>query len=307
MIFFILAGLLVGGIIYQYVAKEAEKKKYKPLGRMIEVEGHKMHIFAQGEEGPTVVITGGLGTSSPFIDFYRVVDELSKHTRAVVYERPGYGWSESAKTPRNVEQITFELYNLLHKAKEKPPFLFVAHSFGSLEVIHFAQKYPKLVLGILFVDAGNPTFYQNFKTHSFKAVSYITKFITYIGLLRSVGNIIERLGVYKPPVLPVDILRRARMMFYSNWFNNDSIRELDVINDSAKYVLSFGNLGDIPLTVLSAGNSISKIKGWRESQEQLTTLSTRSQHKIITNVGHGMPVTHPEIVVKEILHFLSRL
>jgi|GEM_PF-3338585 len=37
MIFFILVGLLVGGTFYQYVEQKAEKKKYKPLGKIIEV------------------------------------------------------------------------------------------------------------------------------------------------------------------------------------------------------------------------------------------------------------------------------
>jgi len=287
------------------MAKKAEKKKYKPLGKMIEVEGHKMHIFARGEEGQTVVITGGLGTASPFIDFYQVVDELSKHARAVVYERPGYGWSESATTPRNVDQITSELYCLLHKAKEKPPYLLVAHSYGSLEVIHFAQRYPHLVVGILFVDAGNPSFYQDFKPPLIKTVIYIVKFITHTGLMRIVGNILELLGIDKASVLPADIRPIAKMMFYSKWFNNDSIRELKDCNDSAEHVLSFGNLGDIPITILSAEDTVNKVKNWRKSQEQLTNWSTRSCHKIINNAGHKMPVTHSDVIVREILDLLK--
>lgn len=273
---------------------------------MVEVEGHKIHIFAQGE-GQTIVITGGLGTPSPFIDFYRIVDGLSKNARAVVYERPGYGWSESAKTPRTTEQITLELYELLKMAGENPPFVFVAHSFGSLEVIRFAQKYPDLVAGILFVDAGNPGFYQDYNIEQIKVVSYIVRFISKIGLIRITGDIADLLGIVKMSGLPEEIKKRAKMMFYSNWFNNDSIRELDLFNKSAATVMEAGTLGDIPLTILTAEKSTHNIKGWLESQQELSRWSTKSQHKIVDNAGHGMPVTHSDVVVRETLALSQRI
>lgn len=117
-----------------------EGKKYQPIGQMIEVEGHKMHVYSKGQGSPTVVMTVGLGSPSAVVDYYRVLEGLSQYNRAVVYERPGYGWSKIAKTPRTIEQITNELYLLLEKSGERPPYVFVGHSMGSLEVL-ISPKY----------------------------------------------------------------------------------------------------------------------------------------------------------------------
>jgi|GEM_PF-117391 Glycosyltransferases involved in cell wall biogenesis len=302
MIIYLILFLILGGTVYQYIAWKVENRKYKPLGHMVEIEGRKMHIFAQGE-GPTVVLTAGLGTPSAFTYYYGIVEKLSSYARTVVYERPGYGWSESAKTPRTVEQITLELYHLLQRSGQKPPYTFTAHSFGSLEVLHFAQRYPHLVANILLLDAGNPVFYWEFQTFPIKVMAYFLKGVSKLGIMRIIGNVMELLSI-NTSSLPKEVQKRASMMYYSNWFNDDSLREMAALHYSAECVLKHGTLGDIPITILTAEKSVNKIKGWRESQEQLLQWSTRSQQKIIADTGHNLPGSNPDVVVQEVLTLL---
>src|SRR5919107_466326 len=57
-----LLALFVIGATYQAVATEIDKRTYPPPGKLVDVNGHLMHINRIGEGGPTVVLESGLGT-----------------------------------------------------------------------------------------------------------------------------------------------------------------------------------------------------------------------------------------------------
>jgi GT2 family glycosyltransferase len=155
----------------------------------------------------------------------------------------------------------------------------------------------------LLLDAGNPTFYRKFQTFPIKVMAYFLKGVSKLGIIRIIGNVMELLSI-NTSSLPRKVQKRASMMSYSNWFNDDSLREMAALHYSAECVLKYGMLGDIPITILTAEKSVNKIKGWRESQEQLLQWSTRSQQKIITDTGHNLPGSNPDVVVQEVLTLL---
>jgi pimeloyl-ACP methyl ester carboxylesterase len=53
------------------------------------------------------------------------------------------------------------------------------------------------------------------------------------------------------------------------------------------------DLGDLPLTVITAGQPV---PGWREMQEELAALSTRSIHLTADGCGHYVHVDDPKLV-----------
>lgn len=298
--------ILLTGYIYQCISVRYERKKYQPIGQMIKVEGHEMHIYPKGEGNPTVVMTVGLGSPSAVVDYYRVLEGVSLYTRAVAYERPGYGWSKISNSPRNIEQITKELYLLLKKSGEKPPYVFVGHSMGSLEVLHFAQKYPDLVSGVVLLDGGSPEYFSTVKfSIVFKAVIHAIRLVTRLGIIRILGNVATILGINTMKYFSKDMRNRANATFYSNWFNDNSLQELKLLNRNATIVESYGPIGDIPLVILSSEKSIERVKGWKKTQESLLKWSNNSRMKIIQHASHGMHFNNPEVIVEEIIHVIN--
>ncbi|WP_425805568.1 alpha/beta fold hydrolase [Desulfitobacterium sp. Sab5] len=298
--------ILLVGFIYQLIWVKYERTNYPPIGQMIEVEGHKMHIYSEGQGSPTVVMTVGLGSPSAIVDFYRVLKGLSQYNRAVVYERPGYGWSEIANTPRTVEQITNELYLLLEKSGEKPPYILVGHSMGSLEVLHFAQKHPCLVSSVVLVDGGSPEFYNTFKFSTVgKIAIHAIRLVTRFGIIRILGNIATILGINTMKYFSKDMRNRAKATFYSNWFNDNSLQELKLVNQNATIVESYGPIGDIPLVIMSSEKSIEKVKGWKKTQESLLKWSGNSRMELIQHASHGMHFNNPEVIVEEIIQVVN--
>jgi hypothetical protein len=56
------------GIVYQYLATKADERRFPPLGKSVDVGGHRLHIYGVGEMGSVVVMHVGLtlyGRQSP--------------------------------------------------------------------------------------------------------------------------------------------------------------------------------------------------------------------------------------------------
>ena len=125
----------------------------KPVGRMVKLEGHSLHVNCSGHGSPTVVVENGFDEYS--FDWILVQSKVARFARICTYDRPGYAWSQPGPKPRTFAQINLELRDALAQLGENGPFVLVGHSFGGPVVRNFALTYPKLVAGIVFVDAAS--------------------------------------------------------------------------------------------------------------------------------------------------------
>lgn len=123
-----------------------------PMGKLIDVNGHKMHIYVTGKGGPTVIFEAGSGAFS--FDFYLVQTEVAKFTQACSYDRGGHAWSELGPKPRTMRQAVYDLHTLLKKANVPGPYILVGHSHGGKIVRVFASEFTEDVAGIVFIDSG---------------------------------------------------------------------------------------------------------------------------------------------------------
>jgi pimeloyl-ACP methyl ester carboxylesterase len=104
---------------------------------------------------PVVVFENGLGASMQSWD--KVFRATGKDATVFAYNRPGYGNSDPAVTPRDGAHIVDELRALLREQGLMPPYVLVGHSLGGLYMQLFARKYPEEVRGLVLVDSTHPT------------------------------------------------------------------------------------------------------------------------------------------------------
>src|SRR6266496_6323911 len=97
-----------------------------PLGSLVNVDGHLMHISCSGRGSPTVILEAGTGAFS--FDWGLVQPEVAKFTRVCSYDRAGQAWSDPGPTPRTMKQEVYELHLLLRKAGVKGPYVLVGQS-----------------------------------------------------------------------------------------------------------------------------------------------------------------------------------
>lgn len=116
----------------------------------VDVGGHKLHLQVGGSGTPTVVFESGLGDD---LGAWRsVFTAVTAFSRAVAYDRAGYGKSDPGPEPRSYAQVATELHAMLRRSDLPPPYVLVGHSLGGAYLRAFAHLFKDEVAGIVFVD-----------------------------------------------------------------------------------------------------------------------------------------------------------
>ena len=114
--------VIIGGSwIYHSIAMKKEIASTPPPGEMIDVDGHAMHVYSEGNGERTIVFLSGAGTSAPMLDFKPLWLKLSQKYRIAVVEKAGYGWSDVADVSREIDVILEESRKALHLGDIQPP------------------------------------------------------------------------------------------------------------------------------------------------------------------------------------------
>lgn len=143
---------LICAILFAAIpASAARGADPEPLGKLVDLGGHRLHVNCIGKGRPVVVVENGLGDFS--FDWILVQSRVSRFARICTYDRAGYAWSDAGPMPRTFAQLNLELRDALAKLGEHGPFVLVGHSFGGPVVRNFALTYPQDVAGMVLVDA----------------------------------------------------------------------------------------------------------------------------------------------------------
>jgi pimeloyl-ACP methyl ester carboxylesterase len=293
----------------------------KPIGKILEVDAHKMHIYAIGQGGPSIIFeSGGAGWC---MDWTIIQQEVSKFATAISYDRSGFGWSEPGTLPRDANQIEKELHSLLEKAEVRKPYILVGASFGGHIVRLYASRHPNDVAGIVLLDARHE--YIDLKMpNSWKKVVSIGRFVNQFMLVLSQLRLLKLFGTLLgknrlPPIvkhLPIELRSKyLNVGFQTNYFRTNR-NELDAINSSDHQLRSVRSLGDIPLVVIKHGilNLFSSMPAteakiaeeiWHDLQLELAGTSTNSEFIIAEKSGHAIHVDQPELVITTICKMIK--
>lgn len=311
--------LVVVGMGYEHIGEQSDGKSFPPTGRLVDINGRAVHVYAAGQGDVTVVFAAGWKIPSPYVDFYPLWSELAGQARAVVYDRPGYGWSQVSEAPRSIDTICGEVHALLEASGEKPPYVLVGHSIGSLEMLRFAQRYRDEVRGIVLIDGSNPDMYA----HAIDAplllrvrVALFNAFIDFAnatGLSRLLFHVVP--GFYDATPLgaarnglrgtPAEFKVLDTALFLRNLDNRNQLDEADLKPSNCATVAAHGRLGNLPLIVVTSGQLYSHAPS-RENQEGLKGWSAVSEQVIVPDAGHAVHWSHPEVVLAAIRRLLER-
>ncbi len=305
-----LLGLLALSTVYHNARKGIELRNNPPPGKLITVGDGRMHIYGKGKGSPTILFTCGNGMAFTLGNFYPAFIRLAEETRVLVYDRFGYGWSESTSRPRTIKQINADLRELLDKAGESGPFILVGHSLGGAEAVQFAQRYPELVAGVVTLDGTTPAFYKDRKPLLVEntVASTVARFMSVTGALRALTRL--KLLSTAGASLPKEIADLTDMMTYDKVYSREAVEEVKaLVNHDEEQ----GTLSSIPLLILTAENLEMQKKQpevyqyFANSQTELLSLSSESRQKIIQDADHYFPIKKPDVVTEEVLSFFDEL
>lgn len=249
-------------------------------------DGRKIYMTCAGRGSQTVVLESGYHESSDAWMMTAdesetsVFDRLAARYRVCAYDRPGtlllLGETPTVTSrttpvpmPRSAADVVNDLHVALAASGERGPFLLTAHSMGGLLARMYAQKYPKDVNGVVFVDS--------FPIEMPQLLA--DKWQPYYAVLNSTGG-----------------------------GSTDEYERLD-IEASIESIKSAAPFPDIPIGVISkdlpfaglpadpVGFSADDLEqAWNAGQPFLLALRPNTPHLIATGSDHYIHVRQPDLV-----------
>jgi pimeloyl-ACP methyl ester carboxylesterase len=286
-----LSGLLifaaVGGATWQWLADRQDLASAPPPGRLVDVGGHRLHLWCTGSGAPAVILENGLGGSTAAWGF--VQPEVARFTRVCSYDRAGMGYSDPGPSPRTARRIASELAALVERGGIGRPVVLVAASSGGFNVRVFASDHPDRVAGLVLVDASHED-----------QVHQIPRLARFVRLLSSVG-VLRLLGVSfgpNPALLPPSTQRSARATGFRAAGYQAAADEIIHIRESAAEVRASRRKLTVPVVVVTGARGADAT--WQELQRDQVTLSERGCQITAEQSGHVVSIDQPQVVVDTI-------
>ena len=259
--FGIIVGILIVLVlficIWHNIINVFENKNVSIPGDRIEIydnEFIRSKKFGSGEY--TIVFLPGMGTASPYYDYYKLALEVSKNHQVIIKEPFGYGFSDDTSRKRNLNNYEYELSRVLEYYNIKEKIILLGHSYSGISNLNYANKHNE-VKGIVCLDC--TTSYQ-IETHVkdgkfIEEVPSISKFYSLLspsGLVRFVYSTFMAKTIKEDLFVevPDEYIKEYKHLLYNKTMNKTVVNEyndiyynqLELFEDKYRddlYVLTF--------------------------------------------------------------------
>ena len=279
---FVFLALASVGAVAQTITTQRNGDAFPAPGVTYSVGDHRLHLDCRGQGSPTVVLFSGLGEIST--SWTKITNELGTDTRVCAYDRAGQAWSDDVASPQDGIAAAEDLHTLLAVANEEAPFVLVGHSIGGPYAMTYAARYPEQVAGMVLLDSSSP-----------RQLTDIPSYPPQYALMRrgySVLPVLARLGagglVAAGAGYPADVADRLHAMTSTPRAARNARDEITTVPTLFEQAQALTTLGDLPLVVLTASESVDKTDGWAAAQDQIAELSTNASHREVDSSHQGM-------------------
>ena len=276
-------------------------------------DGRRMNLVCMGQGSPTVILESGLG-SHVFV-WGLVQYKIARNTRTCAYERAGMGVSDEGHGPRDAAAVDADLDALLHAAGLSGPYVVVGHSIGSYYTRLFADTHPRDVAGMVLIDPSIDNQKQLIAAIAPPPKPAQSPPPDPCGAAAEACQLKPGTDIYKTcvqvpiPGLPANlqaaiIAQATRAAVYRTVAAEAAAMD----QDSALTVAGRRTFGDMPLIVLTAGQSpkdpsLSDAQNqawqatWIQGHDGMAALSSRGQNRIVPGSGHFIQFEKPQAVI----------
>jgi pimeloyl-ACP methyl ester carboxylesterase len=292
----------------------------QPIGQLVDVGGYRLHLACQGQGSPTVVMEAAIGETG--LMWSLVQPAVATRTRACVYDRAGYGWSDPSPRPRTAAVMVDELHRLLGAAEVPGPYVLVGHSFGGLLVRLYAARYPQEVAGLVLVDAAHEDQYRRAPTEIRELVPQLEEqaqqqYEGFKALI--VSGSLDAAMLPVPPGLPAAAADSFRALVAASPKHVETLlAEQQAVQAIHAELRTAGStsLEDLPLVVLSHGQPMAmpglaeevnqaNERLWQQLQAELAARSSRGRLVVAQDSGHYSQLERPELVIDAIAEVVA--
>jgi pimeloyl-ACP methyl ester carboxylesterase len=281
------------GVAYQWIATRRDLQANPPPGVLVDVGGHRLHVWCTGAGAPAVLLEAGLGGTSA--DWGFVQPEVARFTRVCSYDRAGMGYSDPGPSPRTARRIGRELVQLLEHTGSSGPIVLVGASSGGFVARLLASERPALVAGVVLVDASHED--QEIRV---PGIAPLVPVLATTGVLRLLGV------SFGPPAeaLAPGTRHLARATRFRTAAYRTTAEEMSAMKLSAAEVRASRRLLTQPMVVITAGLGSDTV--WRRLQRDQVALSRLGCQVIADRSGHAVVTGQPQLIVESIRGLVER-
>lgn len=311
---------LIATTIYHVSLNQIERRKFAPPGKLISVNNKLWHFYCIGEGNPVIVLDHSLGG----LDGYFLVEEIAKIARVFIYDRAGYGWSDSSDQPRTSQQIVNELDTILTQAQIEPPYILVGDSFGSYNMRLYAQQFPEKVIGMVLTDGLHEAEMLNLPLNLklLKLFLLISFLLSQAGAALGIVRFLGTIGVFeliKPELrkFSPETLKIVKRSFYQSKHWGTMAREIWSLDKSSRQLYQANSFDQLPIILIKATTFLPRslvtfffpLKAASQAgarmQSDSLKLSTNCQQLLTTNSSHFVWIDEPEVILEAIRELLA--
>lgn len=273
------------------------------FGQFVSVNGLRLHYVSRGVGKPVVFIHGNPGSHQDFA--HTLVSGVSAH-RAVLFDRPGHGYSERSNgTSVTVEVQARMLRDALKQLAIDRPII-VGHSWGGAVALAMALESQEELAGLVLLA---PAAYPGDAAQWWTVLPHFPLFGRFF--LKTLTPILGR-GIvrdslkeaYHPQPVPEDYAQAAELM----WTRPDQIRACasdDRSLDASLKVLS-KRYSELRLPVVIVTGDSDLVVNPKGNAERLHQTIPGSQLLRLFETGHQLPQTQPASVIEAIERISSK-
>lgn len=321
----------VASATYQVLSERADRRRFPAPGRMIDVNGRRVHVWAEGKSEPTIVVVPGMSSSG--IHWAGVQRALVPDHRVFLYDRAGVGWSQAARwwERRSSSRIADELHDILTAAGEQGPFVLVGHSLGGEVARLYAARHHGRMAGMVLVDApseNNEWLVKEFGWWAYGPLRWWQDVLMTVLTPRGLVRLRVKMGL--DTSFPERALRKVPPdLVEAEIFTEltSGTRRADVMERIERSTRTLWrerrHFGDMPLVVISRAEvqapgtygydyrapeerrRIAPV--WGRIQADLASLSDSSKLIVAQRAGHNVQWDEPELIIDAVTDMCTAL
>jgi pimeloyl-ACP methyl ester carboxylesterase len=270
-------------------------------------DGRRLRAVTAGEgNGPLVVFEAGM--SAPAASWVHTQRQVSARTRTLSYDRAGYGGSDPDPQDRTLERIADDLTSLLDAIDETRPVVLVGHSWGGPIIRLFAERHPRRVAGLVFVDATVAEIMSD------RTARTATRAFAMLALLARLGgrHLVMKLTVphVSPDIDPsdVDIIVRDYARASGMWTSRREATQIVAALPTMRRIQATGT-PTVPTICLQAGRIDRGMTTARPLFNQvaadLMAVAPHGRVIVVPETGHLIPQENPTVVRDAVLEIVD--
>lgn len=273
------------------------KNNLKCKGEFVNVNGHRIHIYRQGNtDKPKIVLMAGSATVAPVYDFKVLYEKLAKHFRIIVVEKYGYGYSDIYDSPGDIDTLVSVQKQALELIGEKGPYILMPHSMSGIEALRWKQMYPDDVSAIIGNDMCTPLTYSVWTAEKVSKKIKLMRMATQYKLYALLCPLNNR-------CLTKEEVKQHRLLRKRNAFNICYINESKEVLSNVDRVSQTGYVKCPALLFSSNGKTSSEY--WTKCQNEFASILDA---KLIRyDCGHYIHHYKSDEMCKEIVEFVDSL